>query len=168
MKENLMEVLSVLRQEETAAGSLCEVIEKPPEPLVKLKRKPKSTKKKQTDEYVLHLRSQTERERLISDGAASVLTREEPDPLRPFDFSFQNAEPLSDYIREYWQKKDNRKSLWQLTGLSDAEDHLEKFYVDSMSSFFKTKEKEKREFSQRLFRVSQLPGRFSTQVSIIN
>ena len=76
--------------------------------------------KKKPEEYVLCSRSQRERERIIADAAASVLSRVDvADPLRPLDSSFANCEPLSDYLKQWWHRNvanSSKTSLWQLAG----------------------------------------------------
>jgi len=176
MKEDLVEVLSVLRQEETTAAGgsvLAQQIlpQPPPIPLVTVKRKPKSGKKKR-DDYILLSRSQRERERIIADAAASVLSRgDAPDPQRPLDLSFINSEPLSDYLRRYQQTNGatstTKTSLWQLAGLKESAatngSERETFYIEAMRSFSKSPAKERKRFTGGLFHVSQLPGRAASQ-----
>lgn len=166
VKENLAEVISDLRNEEQSAGVLSHVFPTPVEaPVTKVKRKAKATSKtKDPAQYTLVLRSQTERDRLIADRAASILTQEPTDPLKPSKSYFNHPQPVSEFIRQYSQEE---KPLWQRASLSDiaTADKSDTFYVGALRSVL-SPPKKKCGYSNILFHVSQLPGRNSSQVKL--
>lgn len=132
-------------------------------PVTKVKRKAKVTaKNKEPTQYTLALRSQTERERLIADRAASILNQEPEDPLKPPKKCFNHSQPISEYIRKH--SKDE-KSLWQRTSLSETTtvNETDAFYVGALRSIL-SPPKKKGGYTNILLHVSQLPGRNSSQV----
>ncbi len=158
-----MEVISDLRKEEQSTGTLSYVFTKPADaPVTKVKRKAKATTKREPAQYTLALRSQTERERLIADRAASILSHEPDDPLRPPKSSFTHQRPTSEFLQQYFQ---DERPLWQRTSLHNIshDDQSDVFYVNAFRSII-SPQKKKSGYTNILLHVSQLPGRNSTQV----
>lgn len=149
-----------LRQEEDASGGLAQVF-LPPAPLTKIKKKSaekaeKATKKATKNapkEYVLLLRSQAERERMIGDRAAAILSqvRDEP-PVRARDIPCQHL-PVSEYLRRLHRPD---RPLWQLAALNDADAPVTQFYVTALADALGPAQTR---IDANLFNVSQLPGR---------
>ena len=103
--------------------------------VTKVKRRTKATSKKEPLQYTLAVRSHAERDRLIADRAALVLSEnhESFDPLRkPPKLSFTHPRPVSDYLRKYSQ---DERSLWQRASLNEAlNDQPDVFYVGAFNS----------------------------------
>lgn len=134
--------------------------------LTKVRRKAKAAIKKEPTQYTLSLRSHAERERLIADRAASVLNQEPDDPARPPKAVFTHLRPVSDYIREF---SEDKRSLWQRSSLQNVptDDQSEIFYVEALRSVISPTEK-KSGYTNILLHVSQLPGRNSSQVKLLD
>ena len=164
-QENCAEAISSLREEEQATGILNQVFQKPDDvPVTKVKRKAKATSKKEPRLYTLALRSQSERERLIAERAASILTQEQEDPLKPPKTNSTPSSPASEYLRQFSK---NEKPLWERAALSDAAHSNESkdFYVDTFRSIL-SPPKKKSGYTNILLHLSQLPGRGCSQVAI--
>jgi len=144
------------------AVTLAHIFQKPEEaPPVKAKRKPRGQKNRDPSSYTLLMRSQNERERLIADRAASILSQPSTEPQTPLTTksSFINLEPVSEFIKQYSKSETH---LWQRASLSDtdADDH---FYVFCLRSVL-SPPKKKTGYTNILLHASQLPGRNSSQV----
>ena len=156
-----------MRQEEYASGGLAH-IHKPEEPTTKIKKKTR-TARNVPKEFVLSLRTQAERERLIADRAATILSLPEEESV-PAEKPFKSSTPFSDYLNRFYQ---NNRPLWQLTGLTDeklsshhSDDTSDRYYVPALRDIL-SPPKKKTGYSNILLHVSQLPGRNSSQVLIV-
>lgn len=135
-------------------------------PVTKVKRKPKASSKKETRQYTLALRSQSERERLIAERAATILSGEPDDPLKPSKITFTKSRPASEYLSQFLNSEN---LLWERASLSSERSNLAEnepnkdFYVDNFRSII-SPPKKKSGYSNILLHLSQLPGRGSTQV----
>lgn len=161
----MVDVIAELRNEDATSEKLAPVfLKSPPQPVTKVKRKGKAAKK--AKEYVLALRTQTERERMIAEQAAAILYQT-IDTFKGEKVSFVNSEPNSDFIKQYQQRV---KTLWERTALvSDEisqENTMENFYVASLR--YVLSPPKKTGYTNILFHVSQLPGRGCSQVTFIS
>lgn len=128
--------------------------------MTKVKRRGKNTKK--TKDFVLVLRTQTERERLIAEQAAAVLNQA-ADIFKGEKKSFIYSDPNSEFIKQYQQKMN---MLWRRTALVSLENTTdearENFYVAALKSVLSPPKKPG--CTKILFHLSQLPGRECSQV----
>lgn len=135
-------------------------------PVTKVKRKPKASCKKESRQYTLALRSQSERERLIAERAATILSGESDDPLKPTKTPFTKSHLSSEYLCKFLNSEN---PLWERASLSSVHSSLAEnepnkdFYVDNFRSII-SPPKKKSGYSNILLHLSQLPGRDSSQV----
>lgn len=164
----MVEVISELRQEESSVGSLAHVFQKPEEvvqaPPARTRRKAptagRAAGKKETRQYVLLQRSQAERERMIADRAATILSQPTSfvNPFIQTKETFVHSQPVSEFVRQHSQAD---APLWQRASLTDATS--EHFYVSQLRSVL-SPPKKKAGYTNILLHASQLPGRNSSQV----
>lgn len=157
-----MEAIPALRQEKMVESHPPQTFPKPKKEVLhaNVKKKPR-TAIKHPQQFVLSLRSFLERERMIAQQAAMILTPVPDDPLKPADPPFKNAEPCSDFVRRHCRPEEG--SLWRLSASADTASGSQLFYIDSMRSVL-TPARRKKDRSNVLFHLSQLPGRGSSQV----
>ena len=173
----MVEVIADLRQEEVSVGGLAHIFLPPaqaaPQPAARPKRKGGTTgrggNKKEPRQYTLIERSQAERERMIADRAAAILSEQSaPDPVGLNDaavssVAFLHQKPISEFVRQHLRED---SPLWQQASLSDANISTDKFYVNQLRSVL-SPAKKKAGYTNILLHASQLPGRNSSQVHTI-
>ena len=167
----MVEVISDLRQEDGESGRLAHVFQRPADvpaagpsaAVTKIKRKPKPRSKKtdQNKDYILAIRSHTERERLIAQRAAAILSEEannEPPKTLPKKSKYFHY--VSEFVNRH-KRKDI--PLWKYSSLPLEGFGDEMFYVGALSRVL-SPSKKKAGYTNILLHVSQLPGRNSSQV----
>ena len=165
----MVEVISDLRQEDGESGRLAHIFQRPadvpaagPSVVTRIKRKPKPrSKKDQNKDYILAIRSHAERERLIAQRAAAILSEEaNNEPPKTLPKKSKYFQYVSEFVSHH-KRKDI--PLWKYSSLPIEGTGDEIFYVGALRNVL-SPSKKKAGYTNILLHVSQLPGRNSSQV----